>query len=49
MPPPWPTLQEFAAPELRARLDGITRIDGYAYDWRLNDAAVVRVKVQGRR
>ena len=42
-------LKEFAAPELRARLDGITRIDGYAYDWRLNDAAVVRVKVQGRR
>lgn len=32
-------LKRFAAPELRAALDGVTRIDDDAYDWRLNDAA----------
>ena len=33
------SLRLFAAPELAAELDGRTRIDGYAYDWSLNDAA----------
>ena len=42
-------LKEFAAPELRARLASITQIDGYAYDWALNDAAVMRTKVRDRR
>jgi hypothetical protein len=32
-------LQRYAAPELRDRLQGRTRIDGYHYDWSLNDAA----------
>lgn len=31
-------LRRYAAPELRARLEGRTRIDGYHYDWSLNDA-----------
>ena len=32
-------LRRYAAPELRSRLEGRTRIDGYHYDWSLNDAA----------
>ena len=32
-------LRRYAAPELRARLEGRTRIDGYHYDWSLNDLA----------
>ncbi len=31
-------LRRYAAPELRARIDGRPRIADYAYDWRLNDA-----------
>jgi Protein of unknown function, DUF547 len=31
-------LRRYAAPELRAALQGKSRIDGYEYDWRLNDA-----------
>ncbi|MEP6656177.1 MAG: DUF547 domain-containing protein [Betaproteobacteria bacterium] len=31
-------LQRYAAPELRDRLKRRTRIDGYHYDWSLNDA-----------
>jgi hypothetical protein len=32
-------LRRHAAPALRARLEGRTRIDRYRYDWSLNDAA----------
>lgn len=32
-------LRRYAAPDLRRRLERVTRIQGYAYDWRLNDAA----------
>jgi hypothetical protein len=31
-------LRHWAGPELAARLDGISRIRGHDYDWRLNDA-----------
>ena len=32
-------LRRYAAPELAGALQGKSRIDGYEYDWRLNDAA----------
>lgn len=32
-------LKEFAEPALKAQLDGITSISGYAYDWALNEPA----------
>lgn len=32
-------LTQYAAPELRAQLEGIHSIAGHQYDWRLNDAA----------
>ena len=32
-------LRRYAAPELLARLQGRTRIDGFHYDWSLNDAS----------
>ncbi len=32
-------LRRYAAPDLRERLQGRTRIDGYHYNWSLNDAA----------
>jgi hypothetical protein len=35
-------LRSFAHPELAARLEGITRIAGHRYDWRLNDVADAR-------
>ena len=35
-------LRRCAAPALRARLEGRTRIDHYHYDWSLNDAAAAR-------
>lgn len=31
-------LKRYAAPGLAARLDGVTRVSGHAYDWTLNDA-----------
>lgn len=31
-------VRRYAGPELGARLKDVTRIDDYAYDWRLNDA-----------
>jgi hypothetical protein len=31
-------LERFAEPDLRQRLDGVHSIDGYEYDWSLNDA-----------
>ena len=34
-------LARYAEPELKARLAGRSRIDGYEYDWSLNDAAAV--------
>ena len=40
------SLRPFAAPELAAELQARRRIDGYAYDWRLNDAAA---EVSARR
>jgi hypothetical protein len=35
-------LRRYAAPDLGARLQGRTGIDGYHYDWSLNDAAAIR-------
>ena len=31
-------LRRYTAPDLRAQLEARTRIDGYHYDWSLNDA-----------
>ena len=31
-------LRRYAAPPLAAALDEVSEIDGYAYDWALNDA-----------
>ena len=35
-------LEQYAEPALRSRLDGRTKIDGYFYDWGLNDSNPVR-------
>ena len=35
-------LRRYAEPALRSRLAESTRIDGYVYDWALNDASDVR-------
>ncbi len=32
-------LRRYAGPELKRRLEGVTEIEGYRYDWDLNDAA----------
>jgi hypothetical protein len=32
-------LERFAEPDLRRRLEGVSSIDGYEYDWSLNDAS----------
>ncbi len=32
-------VRAYATPELKAKLEGVTTIDGYQYDWSLNDTA----------
>jgi hypothetical protein len=32
-------LREYADPELKAKLENATKINGYEYDWALNDTA----------
>ena len=38
-------LKRYAAPGLAARLDGVTRVSGHAYDWTLNDAIRANARV----
>ena len=38
-------IRQYASPELRNQLSGVTKINGHFYDWSLNDAKVTRPRL----